>query len=154
MQRIAMDTIRPLDIAKQFRCILVIIGTFTRYVELYPTKDVSADAATDALWCHFGTPLEIMTDYGSQFMKKTLEGFAALSGIRHHSNIPYSKEENGIVGRANKEVNRHIRNILSDKECVANWPQMLCMTEKLLNSSVKQPLGASLNALLFVNARL
>ena len=54
--------------------------------------------------------------------------------------------------RANKEVNRHIRNILSDKECVANWPQMLCMTEKLLNSSVKQPLGASPNALLFGNA--
>ena len=55
--------------------------------------------------------------------------------------------------RANKEVNRHIRNILSDKECVANWPQMLCMTEKLLNSSVKQPLGASPNALLFGNAQ-
>jgi hypothetical protein len=40
MQRIAMDTIGPLDIAKQFKYILVIIDTFTRYVELYPTKDV------------------------------------------------------------------------------------------------------------------
>ena len=29
---------------------------------------------------------------------------------------------------------------------------MLCMTEKLLNSSVKQPLGASPNTLLFGNA--
>ena len=29
---------------------------------------------------------------------------------------------------------------------------MLCMTERQLNSSVKQPLGASLNALLFGNA--
>ena len=93
-----------------------------------------------------------MTDYGTQFMNKTFDGFSTLSGIRHHSSIPYSNEENGIVERANKEVNRHIRNILSDKECVANWPQMLCMTEKLLNSSVKQPLGASPNALLFGNA--
>jgi len=155
MQRIAMDTIGPLDIAKQFRYILVIIDTFTRYVEIFPTKDVSADAATDALWrhsCRFGTSLEIMTDYGTQFMNKTFDGFSTLSGIRHHSSIPYSNEENGIVERANKEVNRHIRNILSDKECVANWPQMLCMTEKLLNSSVKQPLGASPNALLFGNA--
>ena len=47
---------------------------------------------------------------------------------------------------------RNIRNILSDKECVANWPQMLYMTEKLLNSSVKQPLGASPNALPLGNA--
>ena len=54
--------------------------------------------------------------------------------------------------RANKEVNRHIRNILADKEIVENWPQMLCMTEKLLNSSVKIPLRASPNTLLFGNA--
>ena len=101
-------------------------------MELYPTKDVSADATTDALWshsCRFGTPLVIMTDYGSQFMNKTLEGFAARSGIRHHSSMPHSKEENGIVERAN-----------IDKECVTNWPQMICMTEKLLNLSVTRSL--------------
>ena len=66
MQRIAMDTIGPLDIAKQFRYKLVIIDTFTRYIEPFPTKDFLADAATDALWrhsCRFGKPLEIMTDY-------------------------------------------------------------------------------------------
>ena len=85
-------------------------------------------------------------------MNATLEGYATLSGVRHHKIIPYSKEENGIVERANKEVNRHIRNILSDRECAKNWPQMLCMTEKLLNSSVKQPLGAAPNT--FGNAVL
>ena len=52
MQRIALDTIRPLPIAKQFKFILVVIDTFTRYVELYPTKDVTANAVTDALWRH------------------------------------------------------------------------------------------------------
>jgi hypothetical protein len=36
------------------------------------------------------------------------------SGVHHHTTIPYSKDENGIVERANKEVNRHIRNILFD----------------------------------------
>ena len=41
--------------------------------------------------------------------------FNAESGIEYHTTIPYSKEENGIVERANKEVNRHIRNILFDK---------------------------------------
>ena len=40
---------------------------------------------------------------------------------------------------------------MADKELVENRPQMLCMTEKLLNSSVK-PLGASPNTLLFGNA--
>ena len=66
--------------------------------------------------------------------------------------IPYSKEEKGIVERANKEVNRHIRNILADDECIPDWPQMLCMTEKLLNSTVKHALGVSPNTLLFGDA--
>ena len=67
MQHISLDMVGPLPIAKQFKFILVIIYTFTRYVELYSTKDVTAGTATHA----FGTPLEIMTDYGSQFINKT-----------------------------------------------------------------------------------
>jgi hypothetical protein len=155
MQRIVLDTIGPMDIATDFRYIIVVIDTFTRYVELFPVNDVTAAAATDALWrhfCRFGTSLEIVTDQGSQFMNQTLQSFATLTGVRNHETIPYSKEENGIVEKANKEVNRHIRNILADKEIVENWPQMLCIKEKLLNSSVKKPLGASHNTLLFGNA--
>ena len=56
-----------------------------------------------------------MTDYGSQFMNKTLEGYAALSGVRHHASIPYSKEENNIVERANKEVNRHTEYLIGQR---------------------------------------
>ena len=112
-------------------------------------------AVADALWCHtcrFTAPLEIVTDYGSQFVNQMLTHFHELTGVRHHMTIPYSKEENGIVERAYKEVNRHIRNIIFDKDIIKNWSNMLCMTEKLLNSSVKQPLGVSPNTLLFGNA--
>jgi len=49
MQRIALDTIRPMDIAIAFRYIIVVFETFTRYVELFPANDVTAAAATDAL---------------------------------------------------------------------------------------------------------
>ena len=45
------------------------------------------------------------------------------------------------------DVHHYIRNIFSDNEFVV----MLCITERLLNSSVKKPLGASPNALLFGN---
>ena len=47
MQCITMDTIGPLDIAKHFKYILVIIDTFTRYVELYPTTDGATHAALE-----------------------------------------------------------------------------------------------------------
>ena len=83
-------------------------------------------------------------------MNQTLQTFATLTGVRHHGTMSYSKDENIIVERENKEVNCHIRNSLADKE-LDNWPQTLCMTEKLLNSSVKKPLGASPNTLLYGN---
>jgi hypothetical protein len=143
MQRISMDTIGPLAEVMTFKFIIVFIDTFTRYVELFLSNTVCAISAGNALWkhiCRFCTPLEILTDQGTQFMNQTLTHLASVSD---HLTIAYSKDENGIVERANKEVNRHIRNILADEECIPDWPQMLCMTEKLLNS-VKHALGVLL----------
>jgi hypothetical protein len=87
-------------------------------------------------------------------MNQTLTHLTTISGIQHHLSIPYSNEENGIVKRANKKVNRHIRNILADKKCITECSNMLCMTEKLLNSSIKQPLGVSPNTILYGDAIL
>ena len=75
-----------------------------------------------------------MTDRSSQLMNQTLSNFAALT-------IPYSKEENGIVERATKEMNRLIRNILVDEDCLGTN----AVHDR--NSSVKQPLEASPNTL-------
>jgi hypothetical protein len=122
---------------------------------LIPASDVSANTAASALWKHtgrFGAPHQIMTDKGSQFMNDTLKRFAHIAGIAHLTSIPYSKEENGIVERQNKEVNRHIRNILFDLDIVDSWTDFIVMIEKLLNSSVKQPLGVSPNTILFANS--
>ena len=80
-----------------------------------------------------------------------LTHFDDITGIKHHMTIPYSKEENGIVERANKEVDKHIRNILFEKNIIPKWSKMLRMTEKLLNSFVKLPLGVSPNTLRFDN---
>lgn len=67
------------------------------------------------------------TDYGvipvvsrhlyriSLIMGHNFPHFHEITGIKHHTTIPYSKTEFGILERANTEVNRHIRNILFDK---------------------------------------
>ena len=152
MTRIAIDTIGPFPTDMGFSHIIVIIDTFSRYIELFHTTDVTATSAASALWqhsCRFRTPNEIMTDKGSQFMNETLTKFANLAGITHLSSIPYSKEENGIVERANKEVNRLIRNILFDHDVIDEWSSYLHMMEKLFNSSIKQPTGTSPNTLVF-----
>ena len=94
--------------------IIVIIDTFSWYVELFPIQ-VTAMAAADALWrhiCRFTAPLELVTDFGSQFVNDLLTHLHQETGIKHHTTMPYSKEENGIIERANKKVNRHIRHFI------------------------------------------
>jgi len=102
----------------------MLLLSLTRYVQLFLKQEVTAIAAADALRRHtyrFTAPLELVTDFGSQFVDDLL------TDIKHHTTIPFAKEENGTVERANKEVNRHIRNILFDQGHFRNWSRLLCM---------------------------
>jgi len=52
MERISIDTIGPPPSDMGIKYFIVIIDTFTRYVELFPKQEVTAMAAADALWRH------------------------------------------------------------------------------------------------------
>ena len=111
---IAIDTIMGLpETPEGHKNLLVIIDTFSRYIELFPMKELTAIATTAHLreWMNrYGRPLNILTDNASQFQ----DVFAAtLKNIGIHSNKthPYSHQENSIVERANRDILRHLRNI-------------------------------------------
>ena len=65
-----LDPFQTIWVSNYHIYIIVIIDTFTRYVELFPKQDVTTIAAADDLWhhtCRFTAPLEIVTDSGTQF---------------------------------------------------------------------------------------
>ena len=56
MERLAVDTIGPLPKSEEgYEHIMVVLDCFTRWVELYPLKDVTAQPAAKALINHFAT---------------------------------------------------------------------------------------------------
>lgn len=55
--------------------------------------------------------------------------------------LPYSKEENAIVERANKEVMRHLRAFIFDKKILENWIDSLPMVMRIINSTPHSSLG-------------
>ena len=59
----------------------------------------------------FGTPSQILTDNGTQFVNELVEELFKVFGVQHMTILAYFKEKNAIVERANKEVLRHLRNI-------------------------------------------
>ena len=68
---IAIDTIMGLpETPEKYKNLLVIVDTFSRYIELYPMRELTAAATTQHLqeWINrYGRPLNILTDNGSQF---------------------------------------------------------------------------------------
>ena len=91
--------------------ILAIIVTFSSWTELFWCADADADAksAADCLLAHFGrfgSPNMIRSDRGSHFANDMIKDFLDLCGTPHNLTLTYSKQENAIVERVNKEVNR------------------------------------------------
>ena len=56
-------------------------------------------------------------------------------GSEHTMSVAFSKEENGIVERRNKEVGRFIRALVNERDQVDNWSHYLPLVSRILNST-------------------
>jgi hypothetical protein len=155
-QMLNIDTIGPLPEDDDGYCyILVVIDTFTRWIELFAIKTVTGAEAAIMLLQHFGRFGQaqlIQSDNGSQFVNELIHELWQLIGIEHKRTLAYSSEENAIVERANKEVLRHLRAIIHDVKVIDKWRIYLPFVQRILNSSVNQNIGVSPAQLLFGNA--
>ena len=58
--------------------------------------------------------------------------------------IAYSHEENSIAERTNKEIMRHLRDIIYDTRIFANWYKYLPFVQRIQNSEIHISTGARL----------
>jgi len=156
MDVLNIDTIGPIDADDDGnKYILVIIDCFTRWVELYPLPDTTAILAAEALHQHvgrFGVPSTIRSDRGSQFCNEIISDFINLCESDHAKTLAYSKEENAIVERANKEVMRHLRAIVFHHRSQRKWSKrQLPFVMRIMNSEEKANTGLSPAEILFGN---
>jgi hypothetical protein len=156
MQRIAIDYIERLIPDQTGKTsIMVIIDCFSRYVELYPVQDVNAVSSAEALldWItRYGAPAEIVHDGGTSFVNEIIKELIKLSGSKSKISTAYSKEENPIVERANKEVMRHLRNIIFDENVIGTWARSVPVVRRIMNSSVHAATGFTPASLIFGNS--
>ena len=157
MERLEMDTIGPLPADENGnRYILVIICCFTRWVSLYPVKDTTAKECLPAVLKHvgtFGVPCQILTDNGTQFVNEVIEELFKIIGTQHLTILPYSKEENAIVERANKEVMRHLRGMIFAHNEIAQWSDhYVPLVQRIMNTYRSSSNEAVPAQLLFGNA--
>jgi transposase InsO family protein len=117
--------------------ILVVIDACSRWVELYPLPDLSAASAAEKLleqFGRFGQPFIIRSDNGTQFCNDIISELLRMAEITHVRTTPYSHEENGLVERANKEVLRHLRAVMFDKNIHSEWEKARPFVQRILNT--------------------
>ena len=123
-----------------------IIDMFSRFKHLIATKKVDADSALRAFINHvglFGVPNEIQSDRGKQFINEAVEDLVDQLGLRQIKTTAYSKEENAIIERSNKEINRYLRDITQNREAVDIWSDFLPLVQRTINSSEHELLSGS-----------
>ena len=134
--------------------IIVIIDNFSRFVDLYPCNSTNAEGAADALLSfvgRYGTPLNFQTDCGANFKSKLVEGLLKRLGSNHFLSNAYSKEINGIVERVNKEVLRHLKNIIFDRRISPRWSKYLALVQRILNTTKSSSTGLTPAEIVFPN---
>jgi hypothetical protein len=153
MHRLNIDSIGPLPADEEGNeHILVIIDTFTRFVQLYAIKSLHAKVAAKALLNHvgtFGVPDQISSDNGPQFVNAIIEALIKIIEAKQILSIAYSHEENSIVERANKEVMRHLRAIIFDKKLEEAWSTCLPLVSRIMNSAIHESTNCSPAEMLF-----
>ena len=91
--------------------------------------------AAGCIFQHFGrygTPDVIHTDQGPAFRNELFSELSRLSQVEHSFATAYSKEENGLVERANQEVMRHLIMNTVEKTSTGVTP-----AELILNNSIR-----------------
>jgi hypothetical protein len=135
--------------------LLVLVDAFTRWVELYWVATADAARTSLCLLLHFGrfgSPAYLTSDRGTHFVNAVIEEFFRHIGTQHVLTLAYSKEENAIVERTTKKVNRPLRALTFDKNTVDDYRLCIPIVQRILNWSYNERTGISPAELLFGNA--
>jgi hypothetical protein len=156
MDTVNIDTIGPFPADEQGnKYVIVIIDAFSRWNMLIPTVDATAKSAAYALiqWMgFFGIPSNIVSDNGTQYVNTLIDDFLSVIHTEHTRINAYSHEENGIVERANKEVQRHLKAILYERKTKKAWSSALPLVQRIMNAQVHSVIGVTPAEILFGNS--
>ena len=126
-----------------FEYALVVTDHFTRFCQVYATRNKSALAAADKLFNQFilqyGYPERIHHDQGREFNNKLFKELHRLTGIRASNTTPFHPEGDGMCERMNRTICNMLKS-LSEVE-KRDWKSHLSKLAFAYNSTVQKSTG-------------
>ncbi|KAL2088060.1 hypothetical protein ACEWY4_016888 [Coilia grayii] len=90
---------------------------------------------------YHGTPEEILSDRGPQFISRFWRAFWQLMGVTVHLTSGYHPQTNGQTERVNQEMEKYLRSYCSSKP--TTWASYLIWAELAHNQLISSSLGMS-----------
>lgn len=141
-QHIHLDLIGPLPSCQNFRYCMTMIDRFSRWLEVIPLTEISAEIDTTAFYTHwvarYGAPQTITTDQDPQFEAALFKALTNLIGCERIRTSAYHPASNSILERWHRTLKSAIM-----CHSNANWIEILPTILLGLRTYCKEDLNAS-----------
>ena len=126
-----------------YRYILVLVDHFSKYINIYPMKDQTAQTVTKFIFedyiAEHGIPEAIHTDQGRQFEARLMQDLCERLNIRKSRSTPYHPQGAGLVERVNRVIKEQLARYIADKR--GDWDAHIPQVQLAYNSSTHSTTG-------------
>jgi hypothetical protein len=123
----------------------------THYCELFAVEAATAVIAAHCLLsvvARYGCFRQIRSDRGTHFVNEVIAEFLRLFEIQQVLTLAERPQANAIVERNGREVMRHLRALVAQRDLRSLWSVMLPLAQRIINKTWKQSVGATPHQLL------
>ena len=142
----AMDYMGPLPETTQGnKHLLVIMDHFTKWCEVFPTKDQKARTVAETLvskvFSRFGPPTVIHSDQGRNFESNLMHEICCLMGVHKSRTSAYHPQCDGLVERQNRTLQDMLTSYVSKHQ--HDWDRWVDLVAYAYNTSTHASTGYS-----------
>eukprot|EP00795_Rhopilema_esculentum_P007318 gene7318-13030_t len=151
---ISIDFLVNLPVSRQGNSIILVVNdVFSKYIQLYPLRDRTAESAAKCLIDYsmrFGIPKAVFSDQDPAFESKIFQSLMQGLGIDKRRTTAYNPRSNGLTEQSNSIVKTYLTAALEQNKLVSNvWDKWLREACYAYNTSVHSTTGFSPAELMF-----
>ena len=144
LDKVHIDFVGPLKkTAQGNEHILVLVDSFTRWVELFPLPSQSAELTAITLvrdfFSRFGYPIRIISDQGQNFESVLFKKMCNMLKIHKARTTAYHPSSNGMVERQNRILMAAIRCFINKH--LDDWDVYIPIIASALRATVNSQTG-------------